>query len=110
MTTDEPTVKDEIRVRRGRLQALDIAAKIHWNRPGEADALYRHEQTCGTVDELLAGSTAMLLSVVRSFAELTGSKPEEVINALWQQEAHVMVTLSDIDQLPITTDHQEDQR
>ncbi|WP_454162874.1 hypothetical protein [Gordonia iterans] len=106
--TTEPTVKDEIRVRRGRLQALDIAAKIHWNRPEEADMLYRHEQSSGTVDELLAGSTAMLLSVVRSFAELTGSKPEEVIDALWQQEAHVMVTLSDIDQLP--TIHQEDQR
>ncbi|WP_448222853.1 hypothetical protein [Gordonia iterans] len=107
--TTEPTVKDEIRVRRGRLQALDIAAKIHWNQPEEADALYRHEQTCGTVDELLAGSTAMLLSVVRSFAELTGSTPEAVIDALWQQEAHVMVTLADIDQLPTVTTEQEGQ-
>lgn len=105
MTTD-PTLQDELRVRRGRLAALDLAAKIRWDLPAEAARIYQYEKNQGTADDLLAGAVAMFLTVVRGYAEMTGSQPEEVIDHLWQTEAGAMVTLADIDK--ITTTDKED--
>lgn len=104
--TTEPTLQDELRVRRGRLAALDVAAKIRWGLPDEADRIHQYEKRQGTEDDLLAGAVAMFLTVVRGYAELTDSQPEEVIDHLWQTEAGAMVTLADIDKL--TTTDEED--
>lgn len=100
MTDSEYT--HEIHVRRGRVQALEMAKAMNAGDPEAAHAIFTHETEHGAVDALTAGAAQMLLSVVRGYASLTDSTPAALIDHLWQQESSAIVVLHELDNLPTT--------
>lgn len=99
--TELTSHRDEIAVRRGRVQALYLAKAVHADDAEAADLIYAGVEANGNIKTLTAGAICMLLSIARGFSAATGSSVVDALDHLIEGESGAAVMLAELDGLDL---------